>query len=863
MNPVTDFDARYELADDAAGVAASAGEFERLRRSQRIARLGYCELPADGGEWRCSAPFRELLGLRDGERVGGEVSALIGHIHPDDRAAAGEALDAVLAGGEPAHLDLRLVSVRGELRYVHLECCQLAVAGGGDGEPLGAVSGDPSGGSSGGLFLVAYDTTENCTVAILSQRLRHLLDSSLDEIVVYCADSLRALQLNARALRNLGYREEDGERLRCLDLYPDLCAEDIAALLASLREGGRDEVVLETRQRRADGSCYPVEVHLQLLREPGRSVILATAVDTSERSAAAEALELSEQRYRTMFDNSGAALALVGSDGELELVNEAFASMLRELPAALTRGRRFVDCVAAQDRAAVEERFLRCRERFVEGVDRPPDARLEFRFRDARGKLGWGYLGVTAQPGSTSLVASVIDISQLKRTQASLHYLANHDALTGLPNRALFRERLRGALDRSCRERGGFTAMLLIDLDRFKTINDTLDHHWGDELLRVLAGRVAACVRDGDAPARLGGDEFGVILDGLRERSAAGRVAEKILAALGAPVDLRGHRLYMTASIGIALCPDDADTVDELMVAADVAMYQAKEGGKNAYSFYASSMNRNSRERLELESGLRNALERDEFKLVYQPQVDLRAAGVCAVEALLRWQSPSHGAVPPDQFVPLLEETGLIIPVGKWVLEQACRQSIAWTEQGLPPLRVAVNLSARQVVAGGLPETVIDVLRVSGLNPRLLELEITESLLMQDVDHTRKVLEEISALGVSLSIDDFGTGYSSLAYLKRLPVHALKIDRSFVMDMNADRDDATIVRSTVDLGHNLGLEVVAEGLEDQATLQILREMGCDYAQGYYVARPLPPDEIGATVRRLAPAPSPLGGEGVA
>jgi len=862
---VTESDHRPTPASDAADI--SVDEFERLRRCQQIARLGYCELPADGGEWHCCELFRALLGVRPGERVSGDLDALLGHVHPADRGAVGEALGRVRSSGEPARLDLRLVSALGDLHYVHLDCCPLPAA--------------PQGAAGGGLFLVACDATDNRTVAMLSQRLRQLLDNSPDEIVAYAADSLRVLQLNASALRNLGYRQEDGERLRCLDLYPDLSAAELDALLAPLYDGSRGQVVLKTRQRRADGGCYPVEARFQLLREPAGAVILASVVDISERSAAAEALQLSEQRYRTIFDNSGAALALVGPGGELELVNEAFAQMIGAPAAVLTSGRQFVDCVAGEDRERVVAHLRRCRQRPLRdssfsGDGLPGDGlpgdesrrdgaaaqRLEFRFRDVRGKLGWGYLAVAAQPGSDSLVASVIDISQLKRTQASLHYLANHDALTGLPNRSLFRERLRAALERVGRE-CRFTAVLLIDLDRFKTINDTLDHHWGDELLRVVSGRIAACVRDGDSLARLGGDEFGVILGGLRERRDAGRVAEKILGALSAPVELRGHRLYITASIGIALGPDDADTVDEMMVAADVAMYQAKDGGKNTFNYYASGMNRNSYERLDLESGLRSALERGEFRLVYQPQVDLRDASVCGVEALLRWQPAQRDMVFPDQFVPLLEETGLIIPVGRWVLEQACRQSMEWIGQGLPPLRVAVNLSARQVVAGGLPETVAEVLQLTGLAPQLLELEITESLLMQDVEHTRKVLSEIGALGVGLSIDDFGTGYSSLAYLKRLPVQALKIDRSFVMDMANDSDDAAIVRSTIELGHNLGLEVVAEGLEDRVTMHTLQRMGCDYAQGYHLARPLPADEVGTAVRRLPPAIAPSGGAGAA
>jgi diguanylate cyclase (GGDEF)-like protein/PAS domain S-box-containing protein len=675
-------------------------------------------------------------------------------------------------------------------------------------------------------------------VDTLRQRLGHVLENTSNEIYVFDAHSCRYLQWNDSALENLGYDAEDVVGLTPLDIVAGLSSESMEELLAPLRDGSSDHLRFNSRYIRRDGTSYPVEVTLHLSRDDERPVFVAICKDLSEREAAeaaVEALDLSERRYRTVFENTGTAVAVIDADGVFELVNRPFEKMMRSAAEDLIEQRSFHEFVAPAARDATRDFIQAARS---EDADLQIGERHEFRFVDTRGRYGWGYLTAAPLPGSTSSVVSIVDISELKRTQASLQHLASHDVLTGLPNRMLFRDRLRRAMREAARQ-SQIAAVLMIDLDRFKNINDTLGHHWGDELLRIVADRIAACVRSTDTLSRLGGDEFGIVLQSLVHQRDAGRVAEKILLALRAPVELRGHRLFISASIGIAVHPHDGDTVDELQIDADVAMYQAKSTGKNGYRYYSKEMNSNARDQLDLENALRNAMDRGEFALVYQPQIDLPSGELCGVEALMRWRHPQRGFVPPDAFVPLLEETGLIVPVGEWVLEQACHQCRRWHAAGHLGLRVSVNLSARQVAAGLLPETVARVLDRSGLPPEFLELELTESLLMQDVKNTQKVLNELSAMGVRLSIDDFGTGYSSLAYLKRLPVHALKIDRSFVMDMVNDRDDLVIVQSTVDLGHNLGLQVVAEGVENEEVLQRLRELGCDFAQGYHLSRPLP------------------------
>lgn len=809
-----------------------AARYDSALRAQHIAALGHYTIDWTNRSLSLSKQAQEVIGHREQGDLR-SVDSLMLQIHPQDRDAVHADLFECAEQGEPFRREHRVVCDDGSVRYVHHMVVRQP-----DGEGFGVR-----------LFGVIQEVTGQRTVEMLSQRLGKVLDNALNEIYVFDAHTLRFVQLNARALRNLGYSLADIEQLRPMDLCPDLDLAEFEALVTPLRDGSCDQVALETRHRRRDGSEYPVEVHLQLSHDEQAPVFVGIGMDITERQAARDALNLSEQRYRTVFQSTGTAVAVLNADGWFELVNDELERMVR-LPAdELVGKRRFAEFIDPKAREATLEYI----ERRLDEAALEAAGRHEFRYANARGHAGWGLLTVAPLPGSDSLVISIVDISELKRTQASLQHLASHDVLTGLPNRMLFRDRLRRAMRDSNRSPCLATVML-IDLDRFKNINDTLGHHWGDELLRAVADRITACVRETDTVARLGGDEFGIVLHSVVHQRDAGRVAGKILQALRAPVELQGHRLFVTASIGIAIYPNDGDTVDELLVEADVAMYQAKDTGKNNYQYYSRELNRNAQDQLDLESSLRYAMERKEFSLVYQPQIDLRNGKLCGVEALLRWQHGGRGMVPPDRFVPLLEETGLIVSVGEWVLKQACQQCRRWLDEGFADMSVSVNLSARQVAAGLLPDTVARALQEANLPAECLELELTESLLMQDVENTRKVLDEISRMGVRLSIDDFGTGYSSLAYLKRLPVQSLKIDRSFVMDMINDRDDLVIVQSTVDLGHNLGLEVVAEGVENQESLDQLQQLGCDYAQGYHLSRPLPVAELTDWLQREFPGP---------
>jgi diguanylate cyclase (GGDEF)-like protein len=429
-----------------------------------------------------------------------------------------------------------------------------------------------------------------------------------------------------------------------------------------------------------------------------------------------------------------------------------------------------------------------------------------------------------------------------RQAEERVRHLAHYDELTGLPNRSMFNEQLARALTLA-RRYSKPLAVLFIDLDRFKIINDTLGHDAGDRVLTEIAERLHGCLRDSDTVGRLGGDEFVVLIEELPEPMHVAAVAQKILAAVAAPFILEAQEFHVTASIGISTYPEDSEDISTLLKNADIAMYRAKEQGKNNYQFYSAQMNVHSIERLALESNLRRALERNEFLLYYQPKIDISSGRVTGVEALIRWQQPGKALLAPGQFIPLAEETGLIVPIGEWVLKTACARCKLWQKQGLQPLRVAVNLSARQFAHESLLQDVARILTQTGLDPSFLELEITESMVMHKPEQAVALLNELKAMGIHLSIDDFGTGYSSLNYLKRFPIDSLKIDRLFIRDIPADTDDAAITRAIISMAHSLRLKVIAEGVETAEQLRFLREHGCDEMQGYHFSPPLPEEQV--------------------
>jgi len=451
-------------------------------------------------------------------------------------------------------------------------------------------------------------------------------------------------------------------------------------------------------------------------------------------------------------------------------------------------------------------------------------------------------LSETVIAGQKYFIGTIRDISERNEAQQQLLYLAHHDILTTLPNRHSFIEHLERSLSQAKR-RDKMIAVMFLDLDRFKVINDTLGHNIGDLLLKEIAKRLKYCVRDSDVIARLSGDEFTILLDDITTANDISPIAEKIIKEIALPFMNSGHELFTSASIGISIFPDDGKTASSIMRHADIAMYRAKSKGGNQFCFYSTGMNARTSNRLKLESDLRRALERDEFELYYQPQIDTENGVYSGVEALLRWNHPELGLLPPVDFVPQLEETGHIIPVSEWIILTACQQAMSWEKAGIPPIHIAVNLSARQFSDKDMVEKIAHILEKTGVNPEHLELEITENILMQPDSHTMNSIRNLHALGIQLAIDDFGTGYSSLSYLKRFPIHTLKIDRSFVRDIAIDSDDASIVQLIIDMAHSLKLNVVAEGVETKEQIEFLKQRKCWEMQGYYFSKPLPADEI--------------------
>jgi len=469
---------------------------------------------------------------------------------------------------------------------------------------------------------------------------------------------------------------------------------------------------------------------------------------------------------------------------------------------------------------------------------------LDNRTREGRDiTCEWYYTPLVDEHGRVmSIIALAQDITANKLAEEKLNYIAYHDELTGLPNRALFNDRLAKAIGEA-RRRANSVGVMLLDVDNFKVVNDTMGHDVGDALLKDVAARLHACARETDTIARFGGDEFAIVLEDLPDPSKAFTVAQKILDAFIPPFLVNGAEVFLASSIGITFYPSDGENLDGLLKNADSAMYHAKAQGRNNYQFYSADLTERAHARLAMETSLRRALERDEFSLHYQPKVELRTGRVTGVEALLRWQDRDRGPVGPNEFIPIAEESGLILPIGDWALRAACTELKRWHDEGLTGLRLAVNLSSRQFRHKRLVNNIARIIEETGFDARCLEFEITESVLMGVDAQVSEVLAGIKEMGISISIDDFGTGYSSLSYLKRFPIDTLKIDRSFVRDIPADLDDVAIVRAIIAMARSLRMRTVAEGVEQEEQMRFLRAEGCEEMQGFLYSRPLPGDEV--------------------
>jgi diguanylate cyclase (GGDEF)-like protein/PAS domain S-box-containing protein len=549
--------------------------------------------------------------------------------------------------------------------------------------------------------------------------------------------------------------------------------------------------------------------------------------------------------YLRAIESSANVVMLVDATREgypIDYVNPAFERMRGYTPAEALGRRLFEMAEREPDQAPVAELLQAMRER------REGHATMRLRCKDGRELYADVYVAPVWEGGDEPghFVITQYDVSTAKRYEAELEVRARYDLLTGLANRALLQDRIEAAIALAGKDAAVWVAAL--DLDHFKYVNDTLGHGAGDELLKAVAARLQSVVRRTDTVARTGGDEFVLVLPGRSDESDAAATVQAALAALSEPLRLHGQELIPTGSAGVAAWPADGGDAAVLIQHAEVAMYRAKDLGRNTVQFYTPAMNARVRERVALEAALRSALEHGEFELYYQPQVELESGWVVGLEALIRWRHPSLGMVRPDRFIRLAEETGLIVPIGSWVLRTACRQSRAWQRAGYGPLRMAVNLSARQFAEPGLLHEIQRVLDETGLPSTCLEIELTESLVMEDVEAAIRTMGELKRMGVKLSIDDFGTGYSSLSYLRRFPVDVLKIDRSFVRDITSCEDDAAMVAAIIELARGLRMRVIAEGVETEAQLDYLRRRGCDEVQGHVYARAVPGEAVEEMLR---------------
>jgi len=609
----------------------------------------------------------------------------------------------------------------------------------------------------------------------------------------------------------------------------------------------------EIVNKRKDGTTYTEQMTITpVTRRFGDTTdthFIAIKQDVTERKRSEEMLQNSENKYRVLFEDSADANWLMDEKGFLDCNAAALQMFGYSARAELMLHPADISPVNQPDgtpsRVAADQKIASA---FLNGKER-----FEWMHQRKNGIAFPAEVCLTALTLSWQrmLLATVRDITDRKVAEERIQFLAYSDALTGLPNRRLLQDRLTQALA-SARRQKGRVALLFLDLDRFKNINDSLGHSVGDLLLQEVARRLTKWGREQDTVARVGGDEFLIVLTGLKDVTDAAVAAERLMGAMIGEYSIQGHALNLTGSLGISIFPEHGADTETLIKNADTAMYSVKESGRNGFRFFTEDVNAQAVERLTLENSLQHALDKEELFLVYQPQADIATGKIIGLEALLRWQHPELGLVPPDKFIRIAENCGLIVPIGEWVLRTACSQARKWQEEGLPPVRVAINVSAVQFRRQGFPEQVRRVLHETGLGPQYLELELTESVLLANAEVTLSVIQALKAMGLTLAIDDFGTGYSSFSYLKQFRVSRLKIDRSFIRDVAANPDDSAITAAIISMAKSLHLEVIAEGVENEAQMSFLRAHQCDEIQGYYFCKPLTVDKVADKLRGETP-----------
>ncbi|WBS05032.1 EAL domain-containing protein [Pseudoduganella sp. SL102] len=801
--------------------------FEDVRQREERFRTIVTQVPGAVFRYRPDGPIEfvsdaieSISGYTAAQLMRGTTHSWVNLITPEDRRMQRRALKCAIEEGRAYETEYRIVDASGVERWV-LETGQPQVSPDGGAPWVDGILSDIS----------ERKHNEMRIEALLAEQ-GAILDNVMFGVMFVRHRTI--LSVNRRCEELFGYEPGDMVGKSTSIVFPTAFDFEAAGARQYPTLGQGEYFSEERSYRRRDGTLFWCMVSGCAIDQnrPNDGSIWVYA-DITARKEAEEKLRLSA----TVLEHIADGVVVIGGDGRIVAVNPAF-TQITGFTEAEALGRDLSLTRSARHDAAFHQQL------WAELVDTGCWQGELWALRKG-GEQFLQSLTITAvrdaQGVATHYAGVFSDITLVKENEEKLDHLAHHDSLTELPNRLLFNDRLQHALDRAQRSAEQL-ALLFIDLDRFKNVNDTLGHHIGDELLKQVAAALSHRLRDGDTLARLGGDEFVVLLEGVAGEYAVTLVAEKLVAMFEQPFLVAGHELFVTCSIGISLYPHDSTDRNVLIRNADVAMYQAKARGRNGYRFYAPSMTGEGVERLRLETWLRRSLEKDEMFLNYQPQVEIDTGRLIGVEALVRWNHPELGLVPPVRFIPLAEDSGFISQLGEWVLAQACRQMVRWEAAGLVVPKIAVNLSVRQFERGTIVRTVGDILRETGLAPHRLQLEVTESLIMNTGD-ALQYINGLHALGVSLAIDDFGTGYSSLAYLKQMPVQTLKIDRSFIKDIHEDANDEAIAIAIIQLGKSMNLSVIAEGVETDEQAAFLLRHGCKQAQGYFYSRPVMPDDL--------------------
>jgi diguanylate cyclase (GGDEF)-like protein/PAS domain S-box-containing protein len=695
-----------------------------------------------------------------------------------------------------------------------------------------------------------------------AERVRGLLasivESSSDGILSNTLDgTILSWNKGAEAIWGYPTSEVIGKRLSIL-APPDGHKEQ-AQVLERIRRG--ENCQLESVTVKADGSHLDIAITVSPIRNSAGEVTGCSTIarDISGQKRAEEALRQSEEKYRSLVANIPDVVWTADVKGDPVYVSSSCERVFGYTAEEICRPGAFYRLIHPEDLPRFEVAVREMHEACERGSQGSQTFGLEYRLRRKDGQWIWVLTKATGayqREGEIYVDGVASDITERKLLEQQLADQVAHDPLTGLPNRQVFEESFERALELA-RRREEKLALLYLDVDSFKLVNDTVGHLAGDKLLKQVAQRLSGCLRESEMLAHVGGDEFMLVLAGLDESEIAPRIAERMLGSLSAPFHAEGHEVFLSASIGIASYPEDGQDLLSLQRCADAAMLTAKRQGRNRFQVFTLAMGVAASRRLEIETELHHALERREFSLYYQPKIELATGSIAGVEALLRWENPKLGTVAPSEFIPIAEETGLIVPISRWVVQEACRQERAWREAGCEPVQIAVNVSAVQLAGGNLPGMIGRALADNGTHAGCLDLEVTESAIMHDVNDSVRQLAELKQLGVSISLDDFGTGYSSLSYLVRFPIDHLKIDQGFIRRMDGAESSMILVHGIIALAHGLGMKTVAEGVESERDLESLKEMGCDLAQGFLLAKPMPPEYIGQMLS-VHPRPVPYG-----